>query len=44
MKVNKHISLIIISIIILSSINSCKVHRDCKGRKKTVKTAMGGWL
>lgn len=25
-------------------ISSCRTHRDCKGRKKTAKTAMGGWL
>lgn len=23
---------------------SCKTHKDCRGRKKTAKTAMGGWL
>ena len=44
MNVNKYISLILISAIITAFLSSCKTHRDCKGRKKTVKTAMGGWL
>lgn len=44
MKVNKYISLILLVILITAFISSCKTHRDCKGRKKTVKTAMGGWL
>ncbi|HWY38614.1 MAG TPA: hypothetical protein VNY73_08655 [Bacteroidia bacterium] len=26
-----------------ASLTSCRA-RDCKGRKKTAKTAMGGWL
>jgi hypothetical protein len=26
-----------------ASVVSCRA-RDCRGRKKTVKTAMGGWL
>ena len=25
-------------------LTSCRTHRDCKGRKKTAKTNMGGWL
>jgi hypothetical protein len=44
MKINKYISLLIVSIIIIAFISSCRTHRDCKGRKKTAKTAMGGWL
>ncbi len=44
MKVNKYISLILIGVLITALISSCKTHRDCKGRKKTVKTDMGGWL
>jgi hypothetical protein len=30
--------------VLLLVASSCKTHRDCKGRKKTAKTAMGGWL
>ena len=25
-------------------LSSCRTHRDCKGRKKTAKTNMGGWI
>lgn len=32
------------SVILIGFISSCKTHKDCRGRKKTVKTAMGGWL
>lgn len=31
-------------ILIVALLDSCKTHRDCKGRKKRAKTAMGGWL
>ena len=44
MKIKTNLNLIVISILITTFISSCKTHRDCKGRKKTVKTAMGGWL
>ncbi len=37
----KAIYLVLIFCICLSS---CRTHRDCKGRKKTAKTNMGGWL
>lgn len=33
----------LLTTIILSAV-SCKTHRDCRGRKKTAKTAMGGWI
>ncbi len=44
MKTRKYISVTIIVFILIGTISSCKTHRDCKGRKKTEKTAMGGWL
>ncbi|MES2515389.1 MAG: hypothetical protein V4580_14645 [Bacteroidota bacterium] len=44
MKSLKYICYILISVIIISCVSSCRTHRDCKGRKKTAKTAMGGWL
>lgn len=44
MKVSKYICVSIVIVILIGIISSCKTHRDCKGRKKTVKTAMGGWL
>jgi hypothetical protein len=43
MKLNKYISLIIVGILFTAFISSCKA-KDCRGRKKTAKTAMGGWL
>ncbi len=37
--------LFIISLVSFSIIFcSCKIHKDCKGRKKVTKTDMGGWL
>ena len=44
MKVKRYINVSIAIILLVSIISSCKTHRDCRGRKKTVKTAMGGWL
>jgi hypothetical protein len=44
MKINKHIIIILSALMIAGILSSCKTHRDCKGRKKTAKTAMGGWL
>ena len=44
MKPTKPISLLIVALLLICVISSCKTHRDCKGRKKTAKTAMGGWL
>ena len=44
MKIRKPLELIIIASLLLSITYSCKTHKDCRGRKKTVKTAMGGWL
>ncbi|MGZ3865901.1 MAG: hypothetical protein ACXVNR_05525 [Bacteroidia bacterium] len=43
---NRFFKFSIISLLLFSfaaSIVSCRA-RDCRGRKKTVKTAMGGWL
>jgi len=44
MKNNKTIQLILITVLIAAFLSSCRTHRDCRGRKKTTKTAMGGWL
>ncbi len=44
MKAKKYITISVIIIILVCIVSSCKTHRDCRGRKKTVKTAMGGWL
>jgi len=44
MKLNKYIIIVAVSILIGTLISSCKAPKDCKGRRKTVKTAMGGWL
>jgi len=44
MKFTKHLIIITLSILLVALSNSCKTHKDCKGRKKTAKTAMGGWL
>ena len=44
MKFNKYIIIVAVSILIGTLMTSCKAPKDCKGRKKTVKTAMGGWL
>jgi hypothetical protein len=43
MKNHKTISLIIVAILLAAIISSCRA-KDCRGRKKTAKTAMGGWL
>lgn len=40
----ENICLILVLALFLGCMSACKTHRDCKGRKKTVKTAMGGWL
>jgi hypothetical protein len=37
------LSLLLLFSIIAASISSC-AKRDCRGRKKTTKTSMGGWL
>ena len=42
-KVNKAIVFALLTFICLTLVN-CKTHRDCRGRKKTAKTAMGGWI
>lgn len=33
-----------VSILLLVIVISSCGHRDCQGRKKTVRTEMGGWL
>ena len=40
----KGIYILIVAIVCVSFLTqSCKA-KDCKGRRKTTKTAMGGWL
>ncbi len=36
----------LISILLVLSIcvSACKTPKDCRGRRKTAKTAMGGWI
>jgi len=44
---NNYLSLLkLISILLILSIcvSACKTPKDCKGRRKTAKTAMGGWI
>jgi len=44
MKIRQYITITLTALVIIGFLSSCKTHRDCKGRKKTAKTAMGGWL
>lgn len=44
MKAGRFITISIIVVLLVGIISSCRTHKDCRGRKKTVKTAMGGWL
>ena len=44
MKADRYITILVIAILFVGIISSCRTHKDCRGRKKTVKTAMGGWL
>ena len=44
MRISKYILISLAIVLVIGLISSCKTHRDCKGRKKTAKTQMGGWL
>jgi len=45
MKINflRLLTLLLVITILAASTSSC-AKRDCRGRKKTAKTSMGGWL
>lgn len=44
MKLKSSIRFFTVMLLLAATLASCKTHKDCRGRKKTAKTQMGGWL
>ncbi|MBP6756177.1 MAG: hypothetical protein KA210_08505 [Bacteroidia bacterium] len=36
--------IISVLLILIFCVSACKTPKDCRGRRKTAKTAMGGWI
>ncbi len=39
-----HFIKLLSALLLITFVNSCKTHRDCKGKRKRAKTNMGTWL